>query len=110
MQRIAHHNAHHAESPRQPRQRAQILPLVVTPLQGQHGLRSEPQLIRDSDANAAIADIETEIARLRFQNSAPSNDPNSPGGSWPWKEMPNPSDSSPIQSNLRNLHDVFSRL
>jgi hypothetical protein len=71
MHRIAHHNAHHSKSPAKTRQRAQVLPAVVTPLQRQHRLRRQPQRIRHSHSDAAIADVETEIARMSFQFSAP---------------------------------------
>jgi len=78
MQGIAHHDARHAESPRQPRERAQIIPPIPMPLQRHHRLRRQPQLIGHSYPNAAIADVETEIARMNSQLAAPSFDPKAP--------------------------------
>ena len=61
MHGIPHHNARHAE------------PAIVPPLQRQHRLRRQPQFVRHSHPDAPIADVETEIARLRcgVQLSAP---------------------------------------
>jgi hypothetical protein len=44
--------------------------LIVPPLQRQHRLRGQAQLVRHSHADAAVADIETEIANS-FQRFAP---------------------------------------
>ena len=63
VQRIAHHNARHAEPPRQPRQRPKIFSAIAPPLKRKHRLRRQTQLVRHRHANAAIADIETKIAR-----------------------------------------------
>jgi len=74
MQRVAHHNSRHAESPAEPRQRAQIVPELAAPLEREHGLRREAQLVGDGNADAAAANIEAEIAGMRnsFQLLAPS--------------------------------------
>ena len=71
MQGIAHHDARYAKAPAEPRQRAQVLAPVVPPLQHQHRLRRQTQLVRDGYADAAVADVETEIANS-FQLPAPS--------------------------------------
>ncbi len=73
MQRIAHYNTHDPKAPRQPCQRAQIFALVVPSDKRQDRLRGQPQLIGDGNADAAIADIEAQIARMEgsFQLSAP---------------------------------------
>jgi hypothetical protein len=46
----------------------------VAPLQRHHRLRRQPQLVRHSYPNAAIADVEGEITRMgnSFQLLAPS--------------------------------------
>jgi hypothetical protein len=73
MHGIAHYYAHDGEAAAEARQRAQVVALVVVALQRQNGLRGQAQLVRDSYANAALADIEAEIARMRnsFQLLAP---------------------------------------
>jgi hypothetical protein len=67
VQRIPNHNPHNRKSPRQSCQRAQILPRTSPPFQRQHRLRSQSQLVRHSNPDAAIADVKAEIAWLRFQ-------------------------------------------
>jgi hypothetical protein len=67
---IPHHYSHHAKPTRQPRQRAQVFsrdPGCALPLQCQHWLRRQPQLIRHSNPDTPVADIQSEIAWLRFQ-------------------------------------------
>jgi len=73
MHGIAHHDARDAKPPRQPRQRAQVLAAVVAPFQRQHRLGGKSQFVRHGHADAAIANIETEIAgmRCRFQLFTP---------------------------------------
>jgi hypothetical protein len=80
MQRIPHHNARHAKPPAKPRQRAQIFALTPPPFQREHGLRRQSQLVRHSHADAAIADIEAEVAGNRdsVQLLAPSLQLNAP--------------------------------
>lgn len=74
MQRIADDNSGHAEAPRQPRQRAQILAGIVLPLERQHRLGCETQCVGDGDADAPVADIESEITGngRAFQSSTPA--------------------------------------
>jgi hypothetical protein len=45
----------------------------MTALQRQHRLRRQPQFVGDGDADAAIADIEAEVAGMKggFQLLAP---------------------------------------
>lgn len=64
MHWIPHYNSHHAKSPAKPRQRPQILARVTPSLKRHHRLSRQPQLVRHSHPDAAIADIETEIARM----------------------------------------------
>jgi hypothetical protein len=45
--------------------------LIALPLQRQHRLRRQAQLVRDGHADAAVADVEAEIADS-FQLLAPS--------------------------------------
>jgi hypothetical protein len=71
MHGIADHDARHAKPPRQPGQPAQIISPVVAPLQRHHRLRRQPQLIRHSYPDAAVADVEAEITNS-FQLLAPS--------------------------------------
>jgi hypothetical protein len=74
MHRIAHHDAHDTKATAEPRQRAQVVALIIPPLQRQHRLRRQAQLVRHSHADAAVADVEAEIARMSdsFQLLAPS--------------------------------------
>jgi hypothetical protein len=73
MHGIAHHDARHSKPPAEPRQRAQILAAIMPPLQCQHRLRSQPQLVRHRHADAAVADIEAEVTGMEnsFQLLAP---------------------------------------
>jgi hypothetical protein len=71
VHRIAHHDTHYPKPPRQPGQRPHVFPRTVFPLQRQHRLRRKPQLIGHSHANAPVADIQSEIARLSFQAVLP---------------------------------------
>lgn len=64
MHGIADHNARDAKATAEPRQRAQVLALIVLSGQRQNRLRREPKLVRHGHADAAIADIKTEIAGL----------------------------------------------
>jgi hypothetical protein len=62
----------------------------VSPLQGQHRLRRQAQLVGHSYPDAAIADVEGEIARRIFQFSAPvfqlnARQPGRNAPSWPGK-------------------------
>jgi len=52
----------------------------VTPFQGQHRLRRQAQFVGHSHPDAAIADVEGEIAGRFFQFSAPGFQSNAPGG------------------------------
>jgi hypothetical protein len=67
VHRISHHYSHYSKSTRQSRQGAKVLARAALPLQSQDRLRRQPQLIRHSYPDAAIADVESEIARLSFQ-------------------------------------------
>jgi hypothetical protein len=64
VHRVAHYDAHHAEAAAEPREGAQIISRngasAAAPLERQHGLRRQAQLVRHSYADAAAADIETE--------------------------------------------------
>ena len=73
MHRIANHDAHDGKAPRKTRQCAKVIPLIVPPFQGQHRLRRQPQFVRDGNADATVADIEAQIARMgnSFQLLAP---------------------------------------
>jgi hypothetical protein len=70
MHRIAHYDANDAKATAEARQRAQVFALIVLPLQRQNRLRRQAQLVRDSHADAAIADVEAEITNS-FQRMAP---------------------------------------
>jgi hypothetical protein len=75
MHWIANHDPHHAKPPGQSRQRPQVLPGNArrrpSPLQRQHRLGGKPQLVRHSNPDAAIADVESEIAGNRSQLVTP---------------------------------------
>ena len=64
MHGVAYHDPHHPEAPAEPRQRTEILAPVVPPLQRHNRLRRQTKLIRHGHADAAIADIEAEIAGM----------------------------------------------
>ena len=70
MHRIAHYDAHDAKAAAEAGQRAQVVAAVVLPLQRQNRLRGQAQLVRDGYADAAVADVEAEIANS-FQLFAP---------------------------------------
>jgi hypothetical protein len=78
MHGVADDDADDAKPAAKPRQRAQIVTgdaaVAAPPLQRQNRLRRQPQLVRHSHADAAIANIEAQIARLScdFQLFAPS--------------------------------------
>jgi len=63
---IAHYDANHAKPPRQAPQRAQVFAAIVAPFQREHRLRRQAQLVRDGHADAAVANVQTEIAKMRF--------------------------------------------
>jgi hypothetical protein len=62
MEGVSDHNTGRAEAPRQSSQGAEIFPPAATSFQGEDGLRGEAQFIGYSNADAPIADVETEIA------------------------------------------------
>ena len=64
MKGVADHDSGDAEAVGEAGERAQVLTGIAAPLQGEHGLGSEPQFVRNSDADAAIADVKTEEAGL----------------------------------------------
>ena len=74
MDGIADDDGCNGEAPAETGQRAQVFAVVVTALDGEHGLRREAELIGDGDADAAVADVEAEITMLGtgFQFLAPS--------------------------------------
>src|SRR5208337_5667113 len=73
MHWVAYHDAHDAKAAAESRQRAQVVAAVALALQRQNRLRGQAQLVRDSHADAAVADVEAEIARIRggLQRLAP---------------------------------------
>jgi hypothetical protein len=74
MHGIADNDSHNGEAATKSGQRTQIFALVVPPRERQHGLCCEPQFVGDGHADAAIADIEAEIAGMSevFQFAAPA--------------------------------------
>ena len=75
MHGIAHHDAHDGEAPAEAGQRTEVVALIALALQRQNRLRCQAQLIRDGNADAAVADIEAEVARMSggFQFLAPAS-------------------------------------
>jgi len=71
MHGIAYHDSRDAKAAAEARQRAQVIALIVFALQRQNRLRGQAQFVGDSYADAAVADIEAEIANS-FQLLAPS--------------------------------------
>jgi hypothetical protein len=64
MKRVADHNSGDVEAAGEAGERTHVFTGIAAPLKGEHGLRSEPQLVGERDTNAAIADVETEEAGL----------------------------------------------
>lgn len=64
MKRMADDDPGNVVAPRQPGQRAEVFPPIVAPVESENRLRRKPQLIGDGYADAAIADVESEIAGL----------------------------------------------
>lgn len=62
MLRIAHNDTGYAEPPAEARKRAEIFTPAVSSIEREDGLCRQPQLVGDGHADAAVADIETEIA------------------------------------------------
>ncbi len=75
IQRIAHHDARDAKAAAEAGKRAQVFALIALALQRQNRLRRQAQLVRDGYADAAVADVEGEIARMRgsLQRLAPAS-------------------------------------
>ena len=73
MHGIANNNAHNSKAAGKTRQRTQVFTAIVPPLQRQHRLRGQAQLVGDSHADAAVANVEGEVARMLvgFQLKAP---------------------------------------
>ena len=75
MHGVANYDARYAESPRQPGQGTQVFAWTASSLQRQHRLRREPQFIRHSYPDTAIANVKAEIAGLwgSYQFLAPGS-------------------------------------
>jgi hypothetical protein len=65
MHGISDDDAHDGKAARETGQRTEIVTAIVLPLQGEHRLRRQAQFVRDSYADAAVADVEGEIAGMR---------------------------------------------
>jgi hypothetical protein len=65
VERIADHDANYGKTPSETGQGAQVVAAVMMALQSEDGLGREPQFVGDSDADAAIANVEGEIAGMR---------------------------------------------
>lgn len=64
MKGLSHYDTCGTKPTCQSRQRAKVFSPAAMPFQGENGLSREAQLIRHSNPDAAIADIETEEAGL----------------------------------------------
>jgi hypothetical protein len=64
MHGIAHYDAGDLIAAGQAGEGTQIVALVAAPLEGEHRLSREPEFVADSHADAAIADVEREIAGM----------------------------------------------
>jgi hypothetical protein len=71
MEGIADDDGGDLEAAREAGQRAQVFTAIVAALEGQNRLRRQTEFVRDSDADAPVADVEGEIANS-FQLLAPS--------------------------------------
>lgn len=73
---VANHDADDAEAAAEAGNRTEVFSgnagRWATPLQGQDWLGSEAQFVRHSNPDAAVADVEAEIAKDSFQLLAPS--------------------------------------
>ena len=106
MQRHSYHNPRHAEPPGQAGQGAQVFAGVAPAFQREHRLRRQPQLVRDSHPDAAIADIQPEVARMKYvcQLAAPGLQLNASGSR---KESRMSFLPCPIQSKDKESHGAF---
>ncbi len=71
MHGVADHDAYDAKAAAEAGQRTEVVAAIVLALQRQNRLRRQAQLVRDGYTDAAVADVETEIANS-FQLFAPS--------------------------------------
>jgi hypothetical protein len=75
MNRVANHDASDAKTLCKPRNGPEVFSgdagRWATAFQGQHWLCGKAQLVRHSNSDAAIADVEAEIAGNGFQLLAP---------------------------------------
>ena len=73
MDRVANYDADDLKPAREAGQGAEVVALTSLALEGEHRLGRESEFVADSDANAAIADVEGEIAGMggKFQVLAP---------------------------------------
>jgi hypothetical protein len=60
---VANYDADHVKSPRQPYEGTQVFTLAPSALECQYRLSGQPQPVRHSDPDTAIADIQSEVAR-----------------------------------------------
>jgi hypothetical protein len=68
---IAHHDADDVEAARQAGDGAEVFSMIVTAFEGEDWLGGEAELVGDSNADAAVADVEGEIAGDGLQLVAP---------------------------------------
>jgi hypothetical protein len=71
MDGVADDNGGDRETAGETGERAEIFALVAAAFKRENGLRGETELVRDRNADAAVADVEAEIARVRGQRVLP---------------------------------------
>lgn len=64
VQWVSDHDAGHGIAATKAGQRAEIVPLVAPPLERQHRLRRKAQFVGHGHANAAVADVESQVTRM----------------------------------------------
>ena len=74
---VANHDARDSKAAAEAGKRAEVVSgdagRWATPLQSQHRLSGKAKFVGDSNTYAAVADVETEIAKGSFQLVAPSS-------------------------------------
>jgi len=63
LERVADDNRRHSVFARQPRHRTEIVARAALALEGQDWLCGQAKLVRDGNADAPVADVESEVAR-----------------------------------------------
>jgi hypothetical protein len=74
MDRVSYDNAHDVEPPRQPCERTQVLAGAAFAFERQDRLRGNAQFVRHGYADAAVANVEAEVAGFGGSFQVPGPD------------------------------------